>query len=178
VTEAWIVVGEITAPQGIQGEVRVFPATDFPERLQTLTKCHVRKNGNMRSYTVESARPHKGFFLFKLGGVDNRDDALELKASEIVVPRSEVAPLPEGRHYIFDLIGMKAETIAGDPIGIVKDVLTGSGNDVFVIKRVGKTDALVPAVHEFITCLDVTARLMVINPWPGLLDDTEGDGQE
>ena len=29
----WIEVGRIVAPQGLKGEVRVYPSSDFPERF-------------------------------------------------------------------------------------------------------------------------------------------------
>ena len=31
--EAWLVVGKVVAAQGLQGELRVVPRTDFPERF-------------------------------------------------------------------------------------------------------------------------------------------------
>ena len=30
----WIEIGKIVAPQGLDGEVRVYPDTDFPERFE------------------------------------------------------------------------------------------------------------------------------------------------
>ncbi|MGB3200994.1 MAG: ribosome maturation factor RimM, partial [Nodosilinea sp.] len=32
-TDDWVEIGRIVAPQGVKGEVRVYPSTDFPERF-------------------------------------------------------------------------------------------------------------------------------------------------
>lgn len=177
--ETWITVGEITAPQGVRGDVRVLPVTDFPERLSALPVCRVQTpNGTVVSYDIESVRPHKGFYLFRLAGIDTRNAAETLRGCRVVVPRSEVMPLPAGRYYNFELVGMSVFTHTGESIGTLQEVLSGYGNDCFVIKRVGKPDALVPAVKEFVTSIDVAGRRMEIRPIPGLLDEAEGEDRE
>lgn len=177
VAEEWITIGEITAPQGIRGEVRVFPISDTPNRLLALKTCHVRMKDNaITSYTILSVRPHKGCYLMRLEGVDTRNAAEALRGSQLVVPRSEVAPLPEGRYYIFDLVGMQVFTAQGETIGILSEVLCGPANDVYVVRRKGKPDLLVPAIRQVVTAVDVAARRMTITPIPGLLEDEEEDG--
>lgn len=174
----WIVVGDITAPQGVRGEVRLFPVTDFPERLLEMRTCHLRlRSGEIVSYRVEQVRPHKTFFLLKLEGINDRDGAEVLRNAAVVIPRSEVMPLPEGRYYAFDLIGMQVLTDTGEEVGIVHDVLSAPANDVYVVRRPGRPDALIPAVKHIVTSIDAPQKKMVITPLPGLLDE-EGDSPD
>ncbi|PSO69461.1 MAG: ribosome maturation factor RimM, partial [Cyanobacteria bacterium QS_1_48_34] len=33
-SDKWLEIGTIVAPQGLEGELRVYPTTDFPERFE------------------------------------------------------------------------------------------------------------------------------------------------
>jgi 16S rRNA processing protein RimM len=48
-------------------------------------------------------------------------------------------------------------------------VPTGA-NDVYVVRREGKPDALIPAIPDVILSVDLEARRMTIEAMPGLLD--------
>jgi 16S rRNA processing protein RimM len=178
VAAEWIVVGNITAPQGVRGEVRLYPVTDFPERLLEMRTCHLRlRSGEITSYQVRRVRPHKTFFLLKLAGIDDRDGAETLRDAAVVIPKTAVMPLPEGRYYTFELIGMQVFTNTGEEVGTVHDVLFAPANDVYVVRRPGRADVLVPAVKHIVTSIDVSRRTMVITPPAGLLDE-EGDSPD
>jgi 16S rRNA processing protein RimM len=65
-------------------------------------------------------------------------------------------PLPKGRYYTADLIGM---TVTDDEIGelgkVSECIEAGSGH-VLSIKRKGKKDLLIPFVKEY--CYDVSVE--------------------
>lgn len=169
--EEWIMIGEVTAPHGVTGEVRVLPATDFPDQLSSLNKCHLLWLDNtVRLFEIRQARPHKRFWLFQFQGVVTRDDAEKLRNARLVVRRDEMMPLPERHYYVFDLIGMNVKTVAGEHVGILREVLSGPGNDVYVIRREGRPEALIPAVGHIVRQIDVQGRQMIIDPIAGLLD--------
>ena len=44
--EAWLTVGKIVGVQGLQGELRVNPASDFPERFTVPGPRWVRSKGS------------------------------------------------------------------------------------------------------------------------------------
>ena len=44
-------------------------------------------------------------------------------------------PLPEGQYYHDQIIGLQVETIDGEYIGYIKDILTGVSNDNFIVKN-------------------------------------------
>jgi len=100
-------------------------------------------------------------------------DTLEDYASAL----RDLVPLPEGRYYTFELIGMQVFTNTGEEVGTVHDVLFAPANDVYVVRRPGRADVLVPAVKHIVTSIDVSRRTMVITPPAGLLDE-EGDSPD
>jgi len=73
-----------------------------------------------------------------------------------------------------ELIGLSVRTCAGDPVGVVTDVLH-YGQDLLVVRRAdGASDeCLVPFVKAIVPEVDVQAGVVVIDPPPGLLDPAQ-----
>ncbi len=160
-----IAVGEVVAPHGVRGLLRVYPLTDEPLRFRDLAEVLI----DNRSYRVLQATPHKNLVLLRLDGVDSRDQAEALRGKTVCIPREQVRPLAEGRYYDFELVGMCVYDEAGALIGRLKDVLRTPANAVYVIEADGR-EVLIPAVREFVREVDVEGRRMVVRPIPGMLD--------
>src|SRR5260221_214773 len=103
----WFLVGIITAPFGVRGEVRVEVVTEFStyfRRRRTLYTGPEKK-------PVKVERAHgrgKGGLALKLAGYDTPEQAETLRREQLYVPRSEAVPLPAGRYYVDDVIGLEA----------------------------------------------------------------------
>ena len=86
-----VVIGEIVGPFGHKGEVKVYPHTDFPDRLLDLKTALLQSpNGTERQYPVKNARFHKNVVLMQLEGVPTMNDAEVLRGSKIVVSPSRL----------------------------------------------------------------------------------------
>ena len=74
----------------------------------------------------------------------------------------------------YELIGLSVRTCAGDPVGVVTDVLH-YGQDLLVVRRAGRTGrrGLVPFVKAIVPEVDIRAGVVVIDPPPGLLDPAQ-----
>ena len=66
---------------------------------------------------------------------------------------------------------MKVVTAQGEEIGTIADVLQTGANDVYVIKRQGKKELLLPAIKECILKVDMKERVMQVFVMPGLDDE-------
>jgi len=53
----------------------------------------------------------------------------------------------------------------------VREVLQTGANDVIVVERRGRSDTLLPMIHDVIERLDVAAGQIVVRLLPGLIDD-------
>jgi 16S rRNA processing protein RimM len=165
-----MVIGEITAPHGIRGWVRVRPETDL-DQLTGIKQCRLFwPDGKDRLFKVEQVRPHRQFWLLKLQNVSSRDEAEALRGALWMIRRDEAPTLPEGHYYVPDLVGLEVVTVHGESLGEVCDVLFGPSNDVFVVRRSGLPDALIPAVREVVTEIVLNEGKMIIDPLPGLFD--------
>lgn len=167
---AWIAVGEIVGAFGIRGEVKVLPQTDFPDRFARTPTLYL---GDARApRAVQSARQHQRIVLLKLDGVDDETAAQRLRGLTLWIPESERTPLADNQFYLHDVVGLKVVHVNGQPLGEVVDFITGSGNDLFVVRATpGGREALLPAVREFIREMDIPGGVLRVDPIPGLFDD-------
>ena len=165
-------VGRVSRPHGVRGELRVVLLTDYPGRLGQHAYFYLASPDSpeiVRRYPVEKLRRHKEVLLLKLGGCDDRNGAEELRGQLVQIPTEEAVPLEEGEYYDFQLIGVKVEAESGESLGQVVEVLKTGANDVYIV-RGSWGEVLLPAVKDVVLKLDIEARQMVVNLLPGLLE--------
>lgn len=162
----------ILAPWGIRGEVKVDLLSDDPQRLQPGLEVLVAPPGGgaPRPDRVEWARPQGRFWRVKLAGCPDRTAAEALRGGRLQVPEDRVPPLPPGRYYVFQLVGLEVVDAGGHPVGKVRDVLRYPANDVIVVEGEGGRELLVPAVRQAVAAIDLEGGRLVLGGLPGLLD--------
>ena len=81
-------------------------------------------------------------------------------------------PLPEGRWYIPDLIGMKVLEEDGSVLGTLTDVLQTGANDVYEVRTEDEDEEsiLIPAIRDCILEVSVEEQVMTVHLLPGLRD--------
>lgn len=134
----WLEIGTIVAPQGLQGELRIYPNSDFPERFEEPGQRWLKRPGETQPQPVEllSGRflPGKGLFVVQLAGVENRDQAEALRDAQLLVPASDRPELGEDEYHVMDLIDLEViNQLTGEAIGVVVDVIP-AGNDLLEVK--------------------------------------------
>ena len=137
--------GQIVNTHGIKGEVKIVPWCDTPDFLCDFDVLYIDE----KPVEVEFARVHKNNVIAKLAGINDVDAAIAMKTKIVSIDRSDVE-LPEGRHFIADLIGLEVRDADTDAVlGFIDDVLTPPASEVYVIKGTGK-EYMIPAVDEFV----------------------------
>jgi len=164
-----ITVGKIIKSHGIRGEVKVYPLTDRIENLCSARRLFIEKDDYGNWHRVLSLRLQNKFVLIMLSGIDDRDTADRFRNALLKIPSKNRKPLEEGVYYVSDLIGMRVRTAAGKDIGIVRDVLQNTAQDLWVVEA-EQSEYLIPAVSEYIKRVDVQNREILIDPIEGLLD--------
>ncbi len=163
-----LVCGKIVNTHGLRGEVKALHYTDGPSFFDTVKKVYL-KNGT--ALELRSWRVSRGAVLLRLAGIDTVEKAQTLVGQEISVSREELPPLPEGRFYIADILGMEVLTVDGRNLGRVVDVFKTGSNDVYTVR--GDREYLIPVIDEVVLSTDLTARQITIKPLKGLLDDED-----
>ncbi len=165
---SFLVVGEIIKPWGNHGEVKIHVLTDFPRRLTKLKT--VLLGPDARAVEVERARLHSGFASMKLAGYDTPEQAAKLRGQVVRIPIEQAAPLNKGQYYQHEIIGLSVSTAEGEALGRVEEILETGANDVYLIRRPGGGELLLPAIADVIQEIDLPNHRMIVNPIPGLLD--------
>src|SRR5512140_3011886 len=100
--EPWdLAIGQVTAPFGVRGEVRVRLETDFPDRFRRLRQvCLELPTGEERLVRVRHTRLSPKFALVKFEGYDTPDQAGTLRGAWVKIRQSMAMPLPEGSYYL------------------------------------------------------------------------------
>lgn len=161
-----IIIGKIVGTHGNKGVLKVQPITDFPDRFLVMESITVEQGGIQRTYTIEKSDLYRRHILIKLAEIPDMNGAEALKGAYIKAAREELARLPEGSYFIFDIVGLKVYTVEGEPVGAVEDVIHTGANDVYVVNT-GKEQLLVPALKDVVKEVDVKGGRMVV--------DIEGD---
>lgn len=152
-----VLVGKITAPVGLDGSVRVDPLSDVPQRFAP--GATLLLNGT--PHKVQ--RMHQGrLVVVKLEGVDTREAAEKLRGVELHVPETEVPDPPADTYYHFQLMDMQVVDVQGVRLGLITEILSYPGNDVYVVTKDGQ-ETLVPAIADVIKSVDPVARRMVVD---------------
>jgi len=182
-----IVVGRIGRPHGIRGEVVIGVRTDEPDlRFAVGATMDVRSTPDDADpgdrtggecLTVASARWHSGQLLVAFAGITDRTAAAELTGSWLSVDSSQLPETGDPDEFRdYELIGLAVRTCAGDPVGVVTDVLH-YGQDLLVVRRQDEPggEALIPFVKAIVPEVDIRAGVVVIDPPPGLLDHAQAE---
>jgi 16S rRNA processing protein RimM len=146
--------------------VKVTPYTSNPDRFAVGAVLYVR--GEQRR--VVDLNSSQGYPIVKFEGYPDATAAEALRGTLIEIAEEDLPPLAEGEYYLHDLLGLTVVSTTGNTLGTLADVLTTGANDVYVLRREGKPDALIPAIPDVIRSVDLATRTMTIEPLPGLID--------
>ena len=152
---------------GVRGELKVDLYTDFPDRFAPGQIIYL--GDDHRPATVIATRPIGDRLAMILEGVADRDAAQALFDVAISVQRAEVMPLPEGRFYHDQIIGLEAYTTQGLYLGAIVEILATGSNDVYVARK-GTDEVLIPALKEVVRRIDLQGNQMIVEPVEGLLE--------
>lgn len=163
-----IAIARIAGPHGVKGQVRVVPLTDFPEHLLRVRRAFI--GDPPRPVGVRFSGTARGMPLCAVEGVADRDAAMTLRGQLLRLPREELAPLPEGHFYVFELVGLAVLSTEGERLGTLVDVESGAAADLYVVELPDGRRVRVPAVRAFVKAVEPAAGRIVIAPIPGLLE--------
>ncbi|HEY8808106.1 MAG TPA: ribosome maturation factor RimM [Candidatus Limnocylindria bacterium] len=156
-----LVVGVIKSPHGVRGEVRIDPRSDVPDRFRVgaTLQCDGLGSVRIRSIRGTPQEPIVGF-----DGYASRPDAEPLRGRFLRVGVAESRRATKGSYLWADLVGLRAETPAGEPIGTVSDLLRAGETDVLVVTRAEGGELLVPAIASVVREVDVAGGRVVVEP--------------
>ena len=161
-----IVLGRITAPVGIKGEIRVYPYLD-QARFSDIKKVVVEGAGEC---VLESFRAKDKMLVVKLSCSSDRNTAETLRNREIYLPEGQKLDLGSDTYYVNDLVGLKLVSEDGTIAGTLKEVHSRPAQDLYEIEKPDGGTFLLPAVKQFVLKIDKEAGIMTVRIPEGLTD--------
>jgi 16S rRNA processing protein RimM len=168
-------VGKIVNTHGIRGEVRVISTTDFTEeRYQVGETLYLfRDDQDVLTLTIASYRRHKNFDLLSFEGYPNINDVEAFRDGILKISEKQLGALNEHEYYYHEIIGLTVLDDEENEIGKITEILSPGANDVWVVKRKGQKDALIPYIESVVKDIDLTEGVVHVEIPEGLLDDAD-----
>lgn len=168
--EELVAIAKIVKPRGLRGEVLADVLTDFPERFEGLeTVRALFADGTRKDLKIEDLWFQKDRIVLRFAGFDSIDAAEELRNVELCIPESESVSLQEGEYFDWELEGCDVETLDGEPIGIVQNIMRTGGTEILVVEGSDK-EYLIPFAETICTEVDIAKKVIRVDPPEGLLE--------
>ncbi len=166
------IIGKVLSPHGVAGLVKVFPYSDYPDRVNLLEEVELLLGTVRRTVQVEKASVYGRLWLIKFRGFENREEAVRIRDSLILIPKEDRLALPEDSFYHDQLVGLRVYTAEQELLGIITDIISTGGHDLFVVEQQGSEGKkhLVPAIKRFIVEVDLKAGTITVDLPEGLLE--------
>lgn len=165
-----VAIAKIIKPRGLRGEVSADILTDFPERFENLESViAVLPNGSRRDLKIEDFRFQKNRILLTFEKVDSIEAAEKLRNAEICIPEAEAVALEEDEFFDWQLEGCRVETVEGEKLGVVKELMRTGGTEILVVEGAEK-EFLIPFAETICTEVDAENKLIRVDAPEGLLE--------
>lgn len=165
----YLIVGFLRRPHGVRGEIIMDVHTDFPERLRAGTKVLVGEEH--RPMTLASVRPHgPAGLLVSIRGVTTPEQAGQFRNTWVYVTAKDRPPLPNGKLYQHQVIGLRVVTDDGRDLGKLTEILATGANDVYVVTADDGKEILLPAIPDVILGYDLEAGKINVHLLEGLIE--------
>lgn len=162
------VAGIAASPHGVKGFLKIRPLSGEMNHLLALESVRIRLGSKEKIYVIEEAQEVHAAVLMKFQGIDTPEEAKKLSGGELLVDRSQAAPLEDDEYYVEDLKGLKVflGDINGTELGEIADVLEGGGGELVEIRLKSGEKKLIPFRNEFFGGIDLkNQRTVLLSGW-------------
>ena len=154
-----VVMGQVSAPYGIRGWIKVTSFTETVESLLDFPVWWIGREGGWRETRVIEAHVHGKGIVANIEASPDRNAAESMKGWQVAVPRSSLPVSGEDEYYWSDLIGLRVLNLDGIELGVVEGLIETGANDVLEVK--GKEGHfLIPFVSGYIHEVDMEKRMI------------------
>ena len=170
-TEDLVNIGKIGSSVGLRGEVRVTLYAEDSDNLKEGKVLLLKHAGRTLEAKCTGVRRQKDRPVIRLEGIDDRNTADTIRGMEIFIHEDQLEELPEGQHYVRDIIGYKVIDLAsGKEVGVLRDVIQNTAQNVLDIEGADGRQILVPAVDAFLKRFDDENGVIELELIPGFID--------
>lgn len=157
-----VLLGRFGAPHGVRGDIKLDSFMEVPEAI--FRSGPLTSETGDRIFAIKLVRrlPDQRFIV-SVDGVKTREEAAALTNSGAWLERARLPSPQPDEFYWADLIGMRADTTAGDLLGAVAAVHDYGAGAFLEIRDAAGMEQLVPFTRLAIVSVDIAGRRIVID---------------
>ncbi|MCQ2753149.1 MAG: ribosome maturation factor RimM [Bacilli bacterium] len=164
----YLLLGKISKPKGLKGEVKVFSHTDFAFlRYQTGNTVYYRENNEYRPLVVASFYHYAEFDVVSFKDYQDVKLVSSLIGKELYV-KKEDAKLPDGYYHLSDLVGLKVKD-NNQIVGEVRAVIALPAHYLLRCESADHRQFDIPFVEAFILGVNLTDKVIKVKLIEGML---------
>jgi len=165
-------MGQIIAPHGIKGWVKLKVFTETPDSLLDYPIWWLNTRTGWQEFKVAEAEWRDAGVAAHFENCNDRNTAETLKGLQVGIPRPDFPEPEQGEYYWTDLIGLAVVNKQDQSLGVVDNLMETGANDVLVVveKDVGelpetakRTERLIPYIAPVIVSVDLLKRRIIVD---------------
>lgn len=163
-------LGRIAGMHGLRGALKLRLDNPDSSALGQVESVFLEHGGTLLAYSLaEATRVSRHHLKLVLEAVADPAQAEALRGAVLYVERAAIAPPGPGEFYYFQALGCEVRLSDGRRLGRIEDTFSAGASDIWVVKEGGK-EFLIPVIEDVVRSMDFEARVVTIEPLPGLLD--------
>ncbi|MCQ2795862.1 MAG: ribosome maturation factor RimM [Bacilli bacterium] len=164
----YLLLGKISKPHGLKGEVKIFSNTDFAHiRYQKGNVVFLLSNNEYIPLKVHSFYKYKEFDVVSFEDRLNINLVNDLLGKNLYI-KKEDATLPTNHYHYSDLVNLRVIS-ENKEIGIVKNVIHAPANDILRCETSDHKKFDIPFVNEFIISVNLDKKEIKVKLIEGIL---------
>ncbi|MCQ2787269.1 MAG: ribosome maturation factor RimM [Bacilli bacterium] len=164
----YLLLGKISKPHGLKGEVKIFSNTDFAHlRYQKGNVVFLLSDNKYIPLKVHSFYKYKEFDVVSFEDHLNINLVNDLLGKNLYI-KKEDATLPKNHYHYSDLVNLKVIN-ENKEIGIVKNVIHAPANDILRCETSNHQKFDIPFVNEFIISVNLDKKEIKVKLIEGIL---------
>ncbi len=162
--DSLIIIGQVIKPFGLTGELKVKPETFDIERHSLLKSVQFKKHpkSSIIELQITKSRIMSSNWLINFKGYNTPETAKALSGGLIYILSRERLPLPEGKIYHSDAIGMQVFNTSGDIMGTITNVLDQTHQKLLEVTKGSKVH-MVPWNNQFVKAIKTKDKAFFID---------------
>jgi 16S rRNA processing protein RimM len=159
-------LGAVRGAYGVRGWARIAPHAADGGVLEAVPDWWIVRDGHRQPVRVEACRRQGTAILAKWPGCESKEAADALKGAAVAVARGRFPPLPEGEHYLSDLLGSRVVNRAGESLGEVRGLRASEAAGVrrqWLEVADGAQARLIPLVEPYVDAVEPGEKLVRVD---------------
>lgn len=160
-----IVIGELGAPYGVKGQIKLFSSTNPIEAIKEYTPWLIESGTTYIPFQFDSIKQHNQHFVVKPTNYSDPESVRSLTGKKIGVPRERLPELKPEQYYWSDLEGLTVIDMQNKVIGTVSYLMNTGANDILVVNQENKKSrTLIPFIRpDVIRNVDLGSKTIQVD---------------